>query len=326
MDMLRDPISRTEARELRKKLIDMSRLALAIAKPDAQAESLDKSLRSLAKSIEERWEEGLAEHKLRTDLKDDERSAPEFLIRIRLSNADQIRETGHALLKGINATIEKLETMLRSVDFLLRAKLKSAEAALESAQFLDYCQVEGIGRQVPALVKVDTAVSRTFEFEESLIDSVGSNLFISGPAGFGKTSLCKYQALRDLRRLKNTESNVIPVYIELHRHAQGELGSFESTFLRAPELMEVWRQARSNQKGDPIRKFRLYLDGLDEVPSIDRQKALLDIALKAQEFDPTMSITTCRNVWSSRERSSLRIASRRYSSTAFAYVCNRAKA
>jgi len=290
VDVLRDPLSRVEVRALGKVLIDMGRLVLAIARPDAQAESLDESLRSLTKLIEKRWEEGLAAHRLRTDLQDEERSISEFLARIQLSNADEIRKTADALLKEVNSTVDKLQTMLRSVDFLLRAHLKSAEAALESAQFLDYCQVEGIGRQVPAMVRADLGASRTFEFEESLVDSTSSNLFISGPAGFGKTSFCKYQTLRDLRRLKDTESNIIPVYIELHRHAQGELGSFESTFLRAPELIAVWKQSRSTWKGDQNRKFRLYLDGLDEVPSIDRQKALLDIALNAQESDPTMSI------------------------------------
>src|SRR6266581_5603158 len=170
MDMLRDPISRVEVRELEKLLIDMGRLVLAIAKPDVQAESLDESLRSLAKSIEKRWEEGLAVHRLRTDLKDEERSISEFLARIQLSNADEIRKTADPVLKEVNSVVEKLQTMLRSVDLLLRAHLKSAEAALESAQFLDYCQVEGIGRQVPAMVRADLGVSRTFEFDESLVD------------------------------------------------------------------------------------------------------------------------------------------------------------
>lgn len=276
MDILRDPISRAEVRALGKLLIDMGRLLVAITKPNAQAESLAESLRNVAKSIEKRWEEGLAAHRLRTDLQDEERSISEFLARIQLSDADEIRKAADALLKEVNATVEKLQAMFRSVDYLLRAHLKSAEAALESAQFLDYCQVEGIGRQVPAMVRADLGVSRTFEFDESLVDSASSNLFISGAAGFGKTSFCKFQTLRDLRRLKETESNVIPVYVELHRHAQGNLGSFESTFLRTAELIAVWKQPRSNQKGDAIRKFRLYLDGLDEVPSIDRQKALLD--------------------------------------------------
>jgi hypothetical protein len=108
MDMLRAPISRVEVRALGKLLIDMGRLVLAIARPDAQAETLDESLRSLAKSIEKRWEEGLAAHRLRTDLRDEERSISEFLARIQLSNADEIGKTADALLKEVNSTVEKL--------------------------------------------------------------------------------------------------------------------------------------------------------------------------------------------------------------------------
>jgi predicted NACHT family NTPase len=79
------------------------------------------------------------------------------------------------------------------------------------------------------------------------------------------------------------------VYVPLHQHAQSELGSFETTFLKAPEFITLW-QRKKNPPQATSPRFRLYLDGLDEVPSLKRQKGLLELAMKGKEADPRISI------------------------------------
>jgi predicted NACHT family NTPase len=183
--------------------------------------------------------------------------------------------------------IRTFEDTLHSANECVDTKQPRNEKLLESSSMLDYCQVECASTRVPVALAPAATPAQTIQLDETFLESTKANILISGPAGFGKTSFCRWQTLHDLRRFRNNECDVIPVYIPLHRYAQGELANFETTFLKAPELIELWR---GRTKHNETRRFRLYLDGLDEVPSIQRQQQLSELALEGKRADPTLSL------------------------------------
>ncbi len=86
---------------------------------------------------------------------------------------------------------------------------------------------------------------------------------IVGAPGFGKTSFCRWHALQDVESYTSQNSDVLPVYIPLHRLAQGPLGSFEESFLRTLGESALLSHDLTTTGHKP--RIRVYLDGLDEV-------------------------------------------------------------
>ena len=117
---------------------------------------------------------------------------------------------------------------------------------------------------------------RTY-LRDSTLDQTVAPLLITGPAGYGKTSFCKWNALRDLEALEQKSSRVLPVYIQLHRLSDMPLPSFQKAFLASEELAAIWRELTEPDSRNGWT-LRLYLDGLDEVPNHARQVEIANIA------------------------------------------------
>ncbi len=109
---------------------------------------------------------------------------------------------------------------------------------------------------------------------------------ITAPAGYGKTSYCRWSALHDGERFAAGHSKIMPVYVPLNQLARSEITSFEDMFLRSDDLRAmVSKHGRRNTE----YRFRLYLDGLDEIPR-ERQAPLIQLALGAKEKYAHMQI------------------------------------
>jgi len=67
------------------------------------------------------------------------------------------------------------------------------------------------------------------------------------------------------------------VYIQLHKLSDTPLLSFQKAFLGSEELAAIWRELTESNSSSGWR-LRLYLDGLDEVPSHARQVEIANIA------------------------------------------------
>ncbi len=147
--------------------------------------------------------------------------------------------------------------------------------SLGSADFLTYCKVSEIAGIVPeafALGKCD----RVLTFGEDLLDRFEGSLLITGPAGYGKTAFCRWNAIRDANRLVSKDALVLPVYRPLYPLSSGRLGTFEEAFFASEELRKLIQQQSAGQA--PFTRIRLYLDGLDEVTSQRRQSEILELA------------------------------------------------
>jgi predicted NACHT family NTPase len=117
------------------------------------------------------------------------------------------------------------------------------------------------------------------EYPTDILSKWNKSLFIVGAPGYGKTSFCRWRALQDAERFNAKKSNIIPIYVSLHKLSRKPLARFEETFLeglgQSALIGDIDKQARHN--------VRLYLDGLDEVGSPDHRRAIVDLARKGVE-------------------------------------------
>jgi hypothetical protein len=147
--------------------------------------------------------------------------------------------------------------------------------ALGSVDFLAYCQIAEAARLVPQAFGSSSSIVQ-LSFDEELLDRFSGSLFITGPAGFGKTTFCRWHAIRDADRLVQRQAAILPVYRALHPLSRGPLGSFEETFFPTDELKTLMQQQAAGQSA--FERIRLYLDGLDEVTSPERQQEIVRLA------------------------------------------------
>jgi hypothetical protein len=108
---------------------------------------------------------------------------------------------------------------------------------------------------------------------------------VTAPAGHGKTSFCKWNTLNDIQRLIDKTGSVSPIYVPLHRLSTTELSSCEDAFFRGPGAMELVSLAQ--KRSQPVR---LYLDGLDEVSTLERQEKLMLLASEIPNKYPFVQI------------------------------------
>jgi hypothetical protein len=109
------------------------------------------------------------------------------------------------------------------------------------------------------------------------------SIMVVGAAGYGKTSFCRWNALLDAQEFRNG-SNVLPVYVPLHQLSNNKAATFEEAFLKAGG-----KSALIGDHGEAHR-IRLYLDGLDEVPSAAQRRHLVALARQAHESDKHVQI------------------------------------
>lgn len=114
------------------------------------------------------------------------------------------------------------------------------------------------------------------EFDESELLSYPGPLLIVGAAGYGKTSLCRWNALADAELFRRGETKTIPVYVQLNAIDGSRLGSFEDAFLATAGKSALLAEGALRQ----ATGLRLYLDGLDEVPSASQRKSIIDLIKK----------------------------------------------
>jgi hypothetical protein len=157
---------------------------------------------------------------------------------------------------------------------------------LSSPGYLKFCWVQEIASLLPSVIKVqerrDVAVPATS------LEELGSVL-ITGAAGYGKSSFCFHHAKEDAKKLLEKKSDLLPVYVKLHQLGANKLGGYEEEFYVTTEL-RVLASLDNKEGAARIKRIRLYLDGMDEIPRLERQHAVMDLALAARQADPRIEI------------------------------------
>ena len=88
-----------------------------------------------------------------------------------------------------------------------------------SLAFSAYIYVKDVARELPSFFSKESHERVVSLNRVKLLNSRTTNLLITAPAGYGKTSFCKVHAVRDAVDLSEKKSERIPVYIPLSTFA-----------------------------------------------------------------------------------------------------------
>jgi hypothetical protein len=103
-----------------------------------------------------------------------------------------------------------------------------------SREFLNYFRVREVIQLNPSSFRKTTKIKYEY-FPETLLDYTAVPTLITAPAGYGKTSFCKWSTLHDVKALVEKVSDSLPVYVPLHQLATLTSSTCEEVFLRTPE-------------------------------------------------------------------------------------------
>ena len=169
-----------------------------------------------------------------------------------------------------NKLIGELEASLSRQNALIKGPQVDPYKLLSREDSWILAASHDLARTLPRSIRTEHLGDITIDSES--LDRVGRALLITGGAGYGKTTFCRWHAITDGEKFVRRETEILPVYIQLHQLAQGPLGTFQETFLPEPEFGAILAQ----HKPSDVR-LKLYLDGLDEIPDIKRQQEILEL-------------------------------------------------
>lgn len=219
---------------------------------------------------------GYNETRARGNLSEEELKKNPADCSVHLAGAADLRARSTKLVDRATLFIKKLREHVDASNLLSSTRFSDPLSLIQSQKLSDLYLVSDISRRIPS-VMVAARSSNKVQFDKNLLDQTVAPLLIVGPAGYGKTSFCRWNALRDLEALEQKSAKILPVYIQLHRLNHIPLVSFQTAFLASEELAVIWRQLNEGDSGSGWR-LRLYLDGLDEVPNHTRQVEIANIA------------------------------------------------
>jgi hypothetical protein len=203
-------------------------------------------------------------------------------VNVELNPDHKLRSDASEIAEGAALMFSHLEAAVDRANAFASKAPGDALDSLCSPAFLSYSQISDTEKLVPFVFDLPRSCE-PLRFSENLLDDFTGCLLITGPAGFGKTTFCRWHAIGDANRLVEKRSAILPVYVQLHALSSGKLVSGHDAFFRAEALRKLLQLQSAGQS--PFDRIRLYLDGLDEVTSLDRQK---DIVRFAQELSKEM--------------------------------------
>lgn len=273
LTFLQDPVMLKDVNELNESLQFVSNF---IAQPQSweEVEDLERpgkiaaALTDLGEQVRKHWLRQWDEHKKKSEAVG-KSAVPKNSAKLKLESL------GTAKWRPILAEIKGiLHTFSRHVHTanIFAGEASNLIANLDSPEYLNYCRVHEVVRLLPTAFR-HLKPRRLENLPDDLLETSRAPLLITAPAGHGKTSFCKWNVLNDVSSLAADASKTIPVYVPLHQLATAKLATAEEVFFRTSEIKQLVATATSRK-----RKVRLYLDGLDEVPSSNQQRLLIDLA------------------------------------------------
>ena len=145
---------------------------------------------------------------------------------------------------------------------------------LASPELRAYCGLLDISEAAPEAISFGSKLKEV-KFNGSFTDTDVPMILVSGPAGFGKTSFCRSQALSNAEALLANSGHALPVVVPLHKFSGGIPATVEEAFFDSPELRGLLADP------PPRTSLRLFLDGLDAVPNVAQQRKIIELARQA---------------------------------------------
>jgi hypothetical protein len=245
-----------------------------------KANQLSTSLEWIASEAKGKWE--AAWQKNRAEREREGKSAvPRNAARLMIQelNWEQMND----VIGRTKELIENFELAVRLANGLVD-HAKGRNVTLGDGEYLNYCRIREVVKLLPQMFRKKGKPLHN-RYTENLLDQTSAPLLITGPAGYGKTSFCKWNVLNDVKALLEKRSTTIPVYVPLHQLATIQLSNSDEVFFRTTELQQLMSTARKSRQ-----KLRLYLDGLDEISTPERQRLLMDLAARLRLEWPAIQI------------------------------------
>ncbi len=282
---LLQPILESDVQSLASRVVVLSRfLKLLVSKNEAG--EVQHVLEGLTSSMKTAWKTAFEEHRRQHDLLGLSESSERKRTRLSVPAMLQLDEKFQRRSVEMRKTYEAFLERLARANELAESKPETLEAFLAHPYRHDYSYVRGIAAQMPSIfddsILFVSIISTTSQ--ASIIS--GEDLLLTAPAGFGKSSFCRWNVLNDLKALKDGISDVVPVLIPLHQLRMDLTSDATGLFETYGTLGELWATRRSTDGNKVLRRFRLYLDGLDEVPDVDRQQQLSGLVHQLKRDDP----------------------------------------
>ncbi len=215
-----------------------------------------------------------------------------FFKRVQLPVADSLIKLIQDLLVQRSKCLSLLIDELRRLDQTVTLRSVQGITALSDDNHLNASYLNECARLAPEGVFLYSNKSIKLSFPKDILEQWGKALLIVGAPGFGKTSFCKWNALLDAERFTLGESNILPIYVPLNKFSRKKTTSFEETFLLGLGQSALITQSESSARP----RLRLYLDGLDEIASSERRRAVVSLARSgAEEYPDSQLVMTSRD-------------------------------
>ena len=264
------PMGEQEAARLAGVFRNLGNLVVSLKATDGdEADLITQGVFKFADELRGAWISGYNEARARGVLSEQELAKGPAASSVTLGGAPDLHERSAELLDGAAPFIQKLRQHVNASNALSSTQFSDPLSLIRSQKLSDFYLVSDVSRRIPSVMLAARSPNKV-QFDKNLLDQTAAPLLITGPAGYGKTSFCRWNALRDLEALEQGSSKILPVYIQLHRLNDIPLASFQKAFLASEELAAIWREVTDGNSSRG-RTLRLYLDGLDEVPNQARQ-------------------------------------------------------
>jgi hypothetical protein len=239
--------------------------------------SCSQVMEGIAKS----WSLALAKRASRTKVGDHN----PISVGLMLSNVNDLNKLYESTKAAVKEALKPLEQDLLVISRYVQALKPEAGMNFSPIHEVIINQLGEIAR-VSGSTCITEGDDRSSTFTGSMVTSYEGSVFIVGPAGFGKTSFCRWNALNDLEMLLHGKSKTLPVYVPLHQVMDVQKKSFHEAFLQHAGVSALLPKDDRRQ----YERTRVYLDGLDEVASPTTQKRISQLAQEATKGDPTLQV------------------------------------
>ena len=195
--------------------------------------------------------------------------------KVELHDALSLKGTADRLSEKIDKALQPFYRQLRANRALVRKKLPDL-AKFEAPGYVSVSALQDFYQVLPVFFSRDEDDLAHMTLPHTLINLTSSSILITAPAGFGKSSFCRWHALDDAEKYRTEKSHVVPAYVPLHKLSGSNLTTLAD--LLAGQVGVSGLIAGPEAAGN---KFRIYLDGLDEIADVSQRQRIATIAKEA---------------------------------------------
>jgi hypothetical protein len=231
-------------------------------------EHLDEACTALKNSLIESWMRNV-----RSKLKQQNISLEQVPSqqRVKIPDFKALKKTASLLTRSLEESLSPLREACR-VTWAVSQMKSSDLSILSSPAWLASSRLDDCLDFAPQDV-CDATTGLTVTFNETQLRECPGAVLILAAAGYGKTSLCRWNALVDAEQFRLKKGKTFPVYVPLHTLSTVKLETFEGAFLKSLGHSALLQGLPSQDSYN----IRLYLDGLDEVPTEAQQRAIIEL-------------------------------------------------